>query len=497
LVWHLEVVSQPIDVVRNSLPLPDLLELEGMEDTEQGILLRVRSKKTPQCSACSGSDVSCHSTYLRHLRDLSWQGRRGRIQVKTRRFRCLNPQCPRQIFAERLPGVAARRARETHRFAQMLVQVGYFLGGRPASRLLERLGLKASRDTILRRVKERPASESEAKVRVLGVDDWAWRRHLKYGTMLMDLEQRCVVDLLPVRSAASFADWLRQHPGVEIIARDRCGLYAEGGHEGAPSAVQVTDRYHLMSNLSEAVEQTLQQLEIEARAALAQESTPKPSEKLTLVEARYQRCRQSRYERYRAVIELTRQGCTQLQIAARVGVGPGTVARWQSADGFPERRIRSDRRRDHIRFLRDRARGLHPALARTHFSSGRVTALLLTPPRQLSANQLSYRDSFLRFCPIAHKVRKLALRFRAMLRWRRSVRLGPWIETAVSSKFHLIAQFARTLRRDLSAVELAITAPWSNGPLEGHINRLKMIKRQMYGRAGFALLKARVLPLSA
>jgi transposase len=126
-----------------------------------------------------------------------------------------------------------------------------------------------------------------------------------------------------------------------------------------------------------------------------------------------------------------------------------------------------------------------------------VTALLLTPPRQLSANQLSYRDSFLRFCPTAHKVRKLALRFRAMLRWRRSVRLGPWIETAVSSKFPLIAQFARTLRRDLSAVELAITAPWSNGPLEGHINRLKMIKRQMYGRAGFALLKARVLPLSA
>jgi hypothetical protein len=116
-------------------------------------------------------------------------------------------------------------------------------------------------------------------------------------------------------------------------------------------------------------------------------------------------------------------------------VGPETVARWQNAGGFPERRIRSDRRRDQARFLQDRARGLHPALARTHFSSARVTALLLTPPGDLSANQLSYRDSFLRFCPRAYKVRKLALQFRAMLRWRRSVRPGEWIEAVIASKF--------------------------------------------------------------
>jgi transposase len=126
-----------------------------------------------------------------------------------------------------------------------------------------------------------------------------------------------------------------------------------------------------------------------------------------------------------------------------------------------------------------------------------MTALLLTPPQDLSLNQLRYRDSFLRLCPTAYKVRRLALQFRAMLRWRRSVRLREWIEAPSGSGFAFLAQFGRTLRRDLQAVELAITAPWSNGPLEGHINRLKMIKRQMYGRAGFALLKARVLPLSA
>jgi hypothetical protein len=276
--------------------------------------------------------------------------------------------------------VAAPKARETDRRCEVLRLIGYALGGLPGSRLLERLGMTASRDTVLRRVKTVSRRQKDAKVRVLGVDDWAWRKHQRYGTMLMDLEQRRVIDLLPVRSAPSFADWLCQHPGVEIIARERCGLYAEGAQKGAPSAVQVTDRYHLMSNLSEAVEHTLQQLQIEARAELAQAAIPKPSGKLTLVEARYQRCRQARYERYQAVVELRRQGNTQLQIAEKVGVGAEAGARWLHAPGFPERRIRRDRRRDPARFLQDRARGLHPALTRTHFSSARVTALLLMPP---------------------------------------------------------------------------------------------------------------------
>ena len=259
--------------------------------------------------------------------------------------------------------------------------------------------------------------------------------------------------------------------------------------------MQVTDRYHLMSNLSQAVEHTLQQLQIQARAKLVPETRPKPSPKLTLVEARYQRCRQARYERYRAVVDLGRQGHTQLQIAEKVGVRAGTVARWLNAPGFPERRIRSDWRRDRAPLKI----GAWPA---TRFNPNPFlrwsdSCSAADAPRDLSATRRTYRDSFLRFCPAAYKVRRLVLQFRAMLRWRRSGRLVPWIKMAIGSGFPRIAQFARTLRRDLRAVELAVTEPWSNGPLEGHINRLKMIKRQMYGRAGFAPLKARVLPLSA
>ena len=490
-------MSQPLEIVRNSLPAPKRLVLEGVEQTETGIIIRVRGKMRPQCPACCSCRVSYHSHYQRKLLDLPWQGQPVHLHLRLRRFRCRNRQCERKIFAERLPGVVVPKGRETERRCEVLRRVGYALGGLPGSRLLNGLGITTSDDTVLRRVKAWARKENEAKVRVLGVDDWAWRKRQRYGTMLMDLERRRVIDLLPVRSAPSLAEWLRGHPGVEIIVRDRCGLYAEGAQQGAPFAVQITDRYHLMSNLSQAVEHTLQQLQIEARRELTQEMNPKPCKKLTLVEARYQRCRQARYERYEAVVDLRGQGHTQLEIAAKVGLGAETVARWLHARKFPERRIRRDRRRDHARFLQDQERGLHPLLTRTHFSSARITALLLTPRQELSSTQLEYRNSFLRFCPSSHQVRRLALQFRAMLRWRRADRLRAWIEKATGSRFPFLGQFARTLRRDLRAVALAISSPWSNGPMEGHIHRLKVLKRQMYGRAGFELLRARVLPFAA
>jgi len=260
---------------------------------------------------------------------------------------------------------------------------------------------------------------------VLSVDDWAWRKKQRYGTMLLDLERSQVIDLLPVRSADSFAEWLGSHPEVEVITRDRSTLYADGGRQGAPSAVQITDRYHLVSNLSEAVERDIQQLQIDARKQLAQGETREPAKtnRLTLIEARRQRCRQARYQRYLAVQELRRQGQTQLQIAEKVGIGAETVARWLNAPTFPERRIRSDRRRDQKVFVDRRERGLQPSLTRTHYSAGRVSALLNMPPRTLSAGQQKHLDAFLRFCPNAHELRRFILQFRAIMRWRSAKKL--------------------------------------------------------------------------
>ena len=488
-------MNQAVDVIRRSLPEPERLVLEGLEQTETGVVLTVRFHQPSRCPTCSGTAVSRHSEYTRTLRDLPWQGQPVTIRLQTRRFRYRDRQCPQKVFAERLPGLAGLRARETGRRRQIVRLVGYALGGKPGSRLLHHLGIPASTDTVLRRVTRSTAPPpDQGKVRVLGVDDWAWRKRQKYGTMLMDLERGQVIDLLPVRSAESFAAWLRSHPEVELITRDRCGLYADGGRQGAPTAAQINDRYHLLSNLSEAVEREVQQLQVQARVELTRQQERSTSGKLTLVEARRQRCRQARYERYLAVKELGLQGKTQLAIAEQMDLKPETVARWLHAPGFPERKIRSDRRRDQARFLQDQERGLQPSWTRTHFAAGRVAALLTKVPQQVSSTQHRYLENFLKVCPAAYKLRKLALQFRAMLRWKRSQRLQPWLEKALASPFSFLGQFARTLRRDLPAVERSIAMPWSNGPLEGQINRLKVIKRQMYGRAGFRLLKARVLP---
>jgi transposase len=155
------------------------------------------------------------------MRDLPWQGKRVEIHLQARRFRCRNNACDRKIFAERLPDLAGPKARETTRLCEIVGLVGYALGGLPGERLLHRLGIVRSDDTVLRRVKSRGRGTSQPKVRVLGVDDWAWRKRQRYGTMLMDLQRLHVIDLLPVRSAESFAHWLGLHPEVEVITRDR------------------------------------------------------------------------------------------------------------------------------------------------------------------------------------------------------------------------------------------------------------------------------------
>ncbi len=183
---------------------------------------------------------------------------------------------------------------------------------------------------------------------------------------------------------------------------------------------------------------------------------------------------------------------SQRAIAAQVHVQPLTVSRWIAAGEFPERQVSSIRRRDERRLLRDVATG-RPTTKRS-FSAGRVAALLVKPPGLLSEPQRCYLDAYFRLCPSARELRRLALRFRALLRLHAPSRLDVWIESALGSGFDYVAGYATRIRRDLSAVKAAIATPWSNGALEGQVNRLKVIKRQMYGRAGFDLLNARVLP---
>jgi len=187
------------------------------------------------------------------LADLPWGPYTVCVQLRVRKFFCDHPACPREIFTERLPTVVAPWARRTLRLAERLLACGLALGGEAGARLVARLELRAYPDTLLRLVQTAPIPDV-APPQIIGVDEWAWRRGQRYGTILVNLENHHVIDLLPERSAESVARWLAQHPTVTVVCRDRSGLYADGIRRGAPHAMQVVDRFHLVKNLRETVE---------------------------------------------------------------------------------------------------------------------------------------------------------------------------------------------------------------------------------------------------
>jgi transposase len=206
-----------------------------------------------RCPSCSRLTERVHSRYHRTFADLPWATFRVRLEVRVRKFFCCNQACHRSIFTERLPDIVHPWARRTLRLAQSLLAVGVALGGRAGSRLTERLQRPTPPASLLRVVQTAPIPQTP-RLEAVGADEWAWRRGHHYGTIFVDLESHQVVDLLPDRSADSVAQWLAQHPSITVVSRDRSGLFANGITQGAPRAVQVVDRFHLVSNLREALE---------------------------------------------------------------------------------------------------------------------------------------------------------------------------------------------------------------------------------------------------
>src|SRR5262245_61564400 len=208
---------------------------------------------TAACPACGQASDRVHSRYRRTLADLPVNGRRFVIRITSRRFFCRHPGCPRAVFCERLPGLVDAHARGTRRLTELHRLIGFALGGEPGSRLAEELAAPASGDTILRRVKATPA-EPEPTYRYVGIDDFALRRGYTYGTILIDVERGRVIDILDGRDGSAVEAWLRAHPGVEVVTRDRWTAYATAAAAGAPQAAQIADRFHLIRNLREVVE---------------------------------------------------------------------------------------------------------------------------------------------------------------------------------------------------------------------------------------------------
>jgi transposase len=326
-------------------PSASELHLEHLSITPERIVVVAQAtRRWVRCPACRTPATRVHSRYVRRIADLPWQGVPVHIELHTRRFFCDASACECRIFTERLPETTAPHARRTRRLAAVHRLIALCLGGEAGERLSRELGLAASADSLLRAAKAPPEQSQETPTpRCLGVDDWAWRKGRRYGTLLCDLERRCVVDLLPERSADSLAAWLRAHPGVEVISRDRAGMYVEGAKQGAPGATQVADRFHLFRNLTDALERILQQGHTRLRSATVQAARGAEPQKAaepwpTRSERQRDANRARRLARYNEVVALKQRGLSNSAIARQTGVERRTGIRWLKSDGFPERR---------------------------------------------------------------------------------------------------------------------------------------------------------------
>ncbi|WP_017578718.1 ISL3 family transposase [Nocardiopsis valliformis] len=516
------------------------ITVTNVETTEKALSIEARASGDGALSPdCSRWSQRVHGSYWRNPADLPAAGLAVRLRLLVRRFLCPAQECDRRTFTEQVHGLTRPHSRWTERLRAVLSSTGLALAGRAAARLLgAHLAIPVSRSTVLRQVTERPVP-FPGRVRVVGLDEFALRKGRVYGTVLVDVETHRPIDLLPDRETQTVTAWLRQHPEIEVVYRDRATFHAEAADQGAPQAVQVADRWHLWANLDQAVERCVSAHRtcLHAAPAESEDENDTAEEEAQAGEVSASpwptghRFADRVRETHAAVHDLLAKGHNHRSIQRHLGMGSTTVVRyaratdpqelfrgqWQSRSSkvdpykpyldqrwdegctnawklFEEVRERGypggyGMVRAYLKPQRSRAQPAGPKPPRAR----EVAGWIMCPPEVLDEEERLRLKHVAEQCPDLGSLVGHVRSFAQILTQHKGERLDQWRAEARVVDLPALRSFIDGLGRDLDAVRAGLTLPWSSGPVEGNVNRIKMLKRQMYGRAGFALLRKRVL----
>jgi transposase len=519
------------------MPHLESLVIESVSNYGAGVVLDACMRGDEAvCPRCEVISARVHSRYRRRLADAPIGGRPVLLRLRVRRFFCTNNACPARTFVEQPVELASQRARMTLSKRGMLVAVVIALAGRAGARLAARLAMPSSRDTLLRLLRSLPDPPIGEPV-ILGVDDFALRRGHVYGTVVIDMVSGRPVDLLPDRETATLAAWLGERSAVQVICRDRAGAYAEAARQGAPGAVQVADRWHLWRNLGQAVEKTVnaRRTHLAAQAAAAASvnsggSVPVPRVVQTVPEKKIvTRMR----EQHAAVHRLRGRGLSKAAISRELGLHPATVRKLAQARSVEELTAKTEQRAhlvdNHVEYLHRRwnegernATALFREITTLGYPGGElavqrylrrfrigrghapvpgpkpptvreITNWVMTHPDRVDPDHARQLHRIRAADPELDRLTLHVRGFATMMGELRGQDLESWIVAVEQDNLTPLASFARNLRRDQDAVHAGLTLPHSSGRVEGTVNKIKMLKRQMFGRAGFDLLRTRVL----
>lgn len=569
------------------LPLPQGLCIIAIEKEEATLLIHVRStRKTACCPLCAAESDAVHSRYQRRLSDLPCTGQPVCLRLIVRKFFCKNPLCARKIFTERLPAFVEPWAQTTLRLKEARAALGFATSGRLGARLGARLGITTSWMTILRGVMAFQGA-SPHPVTALGVDDFSFKRGRRFGTILVDLSTHQVIDLLPERSSESAAAWMRGQPALRYVSRDRGQDYTIACREGAPQAVAIADRFHIMKNFVEAlspeISRCYKQLRQTQKEPALDSVRQAPDAEREQKRVQRQAHKAERFEQVKALIS---QGVSPKEVASQLGIPERTVYHWRGREDCPVHRPEPKERTERLKRFEQaktlRSQGMTPQeiaqhlgvavrtvqywLAResaphsqprrkppslfdafvpsvfSRFSQGcrdipliyteiqqqgyrgsirtlyrfmhsrrvpslslptpsvfdqisvhKATWLIARPDEHLEADERTDLRVLCEACSDLAALHTLAQFFGQIVRKREGHRLDEWMQRVKESHFRDLKRFATSLQRDQKEILAGLTLVYSNGQVEGFVNKLKLIKRQGYGRASFPLLRQRVL----